>query len=144
MSEAQFWLTDPCIFFKDGNYYKIIPNCKMTTNEILNSMTLLLFYLIIICLLLKINTKIIFILIILIILIIVYYFLFINNNNKIENHVNIDHIPLIKTQKINPNIKKDNISFAKWLYDSPQTCKENSSMCLPYQDIRYNRNSETE
>lgn len=29
--------------------------------------------------------------------------------------------------------------FAKWLYKSPQTCKENQDFCLKYEDLRQNR-----
>jgi hypothetical protein len=29
--------------------------------------------------------------------------------------------------------------FAKWLYKLPETCKENQSNCLKYEDLRYNR-----
>jgi hypothetical protein len=36
-------------------------------------------------------------------------------------------------------IPNDQGSFAKWLYDVPQTCKEDSSNCLRYEDVRANR-----
>lgn len=35
-----------------------------------------------------------------------------------------------------PNKQTD---FARWLYKLPQTCKENQSNCLLYEDIRFNR-----
>lgn len=35
-----------------------------------------------------------------------------------------------------PNNQTD---FAKWLYESPETCKENQLNCLKYEDVRYNR-----
>uniref|UniRef100_A0A6C0C886 Minor capsid protein P9 transmembrane helices domain-containing protein n=1 Tax=viral metagenome TaxID=1070528 RepID=A0A6C0C886_9ZZZZ len=33
----------------------------------------------------------------------------------------------------------DQTTFAKWLYKLPETCKENQSNCLKYEDIRFNR-----
>ena len=35
-----------------------------------------------------------------------------------------------------PNHQTD---FARWLYQSPETCKENQLNCLKYEDVRYNR-----
>lgn len=36
-------------------------------------------------------------------------------------------------------IPNDRESFAKWLYDSPQTCKENQNYCLKTEDVRSKR-----
>jgi len=36
-------------------------------------------------------------------------------------------------------IPNDQTGFANWLYKLPETCKENQSNCLKYEDIRYNR-----
>jgi len=36
-------------------------------------------------------------------------------------------------------IPNDQGSFAKWLYDTPATCKEDASACLRYEDVRANR-----
>ena len=36
-------------------------------------------------------------------------------------------------------IPNDRESYAKWLYDSPQTCKENQDRCLKYEDTRAKR-----
>lgn len=36
-------------------------------------------------------------------------------------------------------IPNDQTSFAKWLYESPATCKENPLHCLRYEDVRYSR-----
>ena len=36
-------------------------------------------------------------------------------------------------------IPNDQDSFAKWLYDSPKTCKEDQDYCLRYEDLRANR-----
>lgn len=36
-------------------------------------------------------------------------------------------------------VPNDQTGFAKWLYNTPDTCKENNANCLRYEDIRYNR-----
>jgi hypothetical protein len=36
-------------------------------------------------------------------------------------------------------IPNDQTGFARWLYKLPETCKENQSNCLKYEDIRFNR-----
>jgi hypothetical protein len=36
-------------------------------------------------------------------------------------------------------IPNDQESFAKWLYDSPKTCKEDQDYCLRYEDLRAKR-----
>lgn len=36
-------------------------------------------------------------------------------------------------------IPNDQTTFARWLYDGPETCKENSANCLKYEDVRYAR-----
>lgn len=36
-------------------------------------------------------------------------------------------------------IPNDRESFQKWLYSSPQTCKENQDSCLQYEDVRAKR-----
>ena len=36
-------------------------------------------------------------------------------------------------------IPNDQDGFAKWLYKLPETCKENQTNCLRYEDIRFNR-----
>lgn len=33
----------------------------------------------------------------------------------------------------------DKTTFAKFLYDHPETCKENQSACLKYEDVRFSR-----
>ena len=39
----------------------------------------------------------------------------------------------------NRRIVPNTVNFAKLLYDSPQTCKENQTNCLKYEDLRFNR-----
>ncbi|AZL89436.1 hypothetical protein QKC54_gp0389 [Megavirus baoshan] len=36
-------------------------------------------------------------------------------------------------------IPNEQNNFAKWLYDLPETCKENQLNCLRYEDVRYSR-----
>lgn len=36
-------------------------------------------------------------------------------------------------------IPNDQTTFANWLYKLPETCKENQSNCLKYEDVRFNR-----
>ena len=42
-----FWLLDPSVLYRNGNYYRIIPNSKMSKIEILNAMTRFFIYLLI-------------------------------------------------------------------------------------------------
>lgn len=70
----KFWIKDPAILFRHGNYYKIIPTSNMTYVQKLNSVTLLLIYLAIILLIFSNNKEIIFIPIAGIIIIILLYF----------------------------------------------------------------------
>lgn len=39
----------------------------------------------------------------------------------------------------NTKVPNDQIDFAKWLYSSPSTCKENQINCLRYEDLRQKR-----
>lgn len=41
----EFWLNDPLVLFRNGNYYKIIPNNNMTKIEVLNALTRFFLYL---------------------------------------------------------------------------------------------------
>lgn len=42
-----------------------------------------------------------------------------------------------------PNVKimNDQTKFAKWLYKTPLTCKEDNSKCLKYEDVRTSRHN---
>jgi len=37
----------------------------------------------------------------------------------------------------------DQTTFAKWLYEAPETCKENPLNCLKYEDLRFSRYNPT-
>jgi len=39
----------------------------------------------------------------------------------------------------NTNIVSDQDTFANWLYKTPETCKENTEHCVPYEDLRAKR-----
>jgi hypothetical protein len=39
----------------------------------------------------------------------------------------------------NTRIPPNTTEFANWLYNSPQTCKENQAYCLRYEDLRFSR-----
>ena len=166
-----FWLNDPKILISNNNWYKIFPTKNMNKNAILNSLTRLLILLMLIYLVLSSNIHYIYVFIIAILIIIVIYFLNNNNNkvnHTKENFTNTKKI--IKTKKNNPfenitlddiidvdnlsiysqrqfykmpsrSIPDNKIGFAKWLYKLPKTCKEDSSHCLKYEDIRYSKNN---
>ncbi|AGC01880.1 hypothetical protein H012_gp583 [Acanthamoeba polyphaga moumouvirus] len=80
------------------------------------------------------------------------------NNNRpvacnIDNDIIKNEVQNIISEKISLNEKNDRqfytmpvttipnkqTEFAKWLYDLPETCKENQLNCLRYEDIRYTR-----
>ena len=206
-SDNVFWLYDPTILFRNQNYYKIIPTANMTTNQVLNSLTLFFIFLAILCLLFC--RHLIYVPIIAIIIIIFWYFiqknclpqnqketfntdisnninndnnkfqgvlptknnpfmnitmadLIDNTNQQCENIANDDEIDDNYNNNIfrDPNdifgkshsqrqfytmpvttIPNDQTAFAKWLYETPETCKENTMNCLRYEDIRHSRNN---
>lgn len=88
MSESKqnntFWLYEPSILFKNGNYYKIFPTSDMTKNEILNSLTRLFLYLLIIYLLFSTSKEYAYLPIIAIIIIIIIYFIQTDDTNITE------------------------------------------------------------
>ncbi|XWV26455.1 hypothetical protein QJ857_gp0614 [Tupanvirus soda lake] len=213
-SKNVFWLEDPTILFRDGNYYRIFPTSGMTKIQMLNSLTLFFLYLTILFLLFCDNSEYIYIPIIAIIIIIFLYFIQKNDHNetskeyfnkntedifnkKLQNEtkkrycqkptrdnpfMNITLADLmddperdsaciepkdINKEMINKyndkifndindvyerghaqrqfytmpvtSIPNDQTAFAKWLYEAPETCKENSINCLRHEDIRFSR-----
>lgn len=95
----------------------------------------------------------ILIMILTIIVIIISYFLLkkinnsnINNANKQNNNKNENNNPNTNEyfdNKIGDDkVTKSNREFdsaAEWIYDLPETCKENQEKCLRYEDVRYIR-----
>ncbi|MEM0354158.1 MAG: hypothetical protein QXW79_01115 [Thermoplasmata archaeon] len=164
MNESDpFWLNDPSILFRGNNWYKIIPDRKMTNNEILNTLTRFCIYLLIIYLIFAKDKQYFYIIIFIILVIIIIHYsqkceingTSENNSftNDLENNLNdsLDNItftdllekPNIKSSKTSRQFYRvpsnDRIKFAKWLYQSPKTCKEDTSHCLRYEDLRYSR-----
>jgi len=193
-----FWLNNPSILFRDGNFYKIIPTSNMNQIQILNSLTLFFIYLTIVLLLFPSSRKYFYIPIIAIIIIIVLYYVQyqptnkikftkenfnidadidnVNNNDNDQNQkISNDSYPTnnpygnitmadlidsdpeypfkdIDTQSMITDhsqrqfyttavtaIANDQTAFAKWLYEVPETCKENPTKCLRYEDVRFSR-----
>jgi len=164
-----FWLNDPCVLFRQNNWYKILPTSNSSTNAVLNSLTRLFIYLAIIFIIFSKNMQYVCVFIIAILVIIVIYFLKNGTNNKkiaSETFSSENHDVEINLPKHNPfgnitlaefmrnpiyskrqfyrtpstTIPNDQTGFAKWLYQVPgKTCKEDSSSCLRYEDIRYSK-----
>lgn len=133
---VQFWINNFNQLFNKNNFYKIIPTKSMNSNEKLNSLTRLLIYLLIIILIIPSTRELWYVPIILILLIVIYYFL----ANKIE-----DFEELIEESTEKSSINEENIDdkelFARWVYSTPETCKENPAKCTPYHDVRYHSSS---
>ncbi|BCS83070.1 hypothetical protein QLL95_gp1053 [Cotonvirus japonicus] len=182
-SNDQFWIYDPMILFKNGNFYKIIPTKNMTQVQVLNALTRLFLYITIILLIIPIISDYAYISIICILVIIIIYFVsndqtnneqfdnkLLNNeqidktqensisnsfvNTKINNlYESQDRLPSKKINLSNENIRNRQFyitpiitpdkqkDFAKWLYDLPETCKENSEKCFRYEDVRFKRHN---
>lgn len=127
---TQFWINNLNQLINKNNFYKIIPTESMNSNEKLNSLTRLLIYLLIIILIIPYTRNLWYIPIILILLIIIYYFL----TNKTENFEEL----MDESTENSVNKKMDETElFAKWVYSTPETCKENPERCVPYHDVRY-------
>jgi len=202
----KFWLEDPTVLFKNGNYYRILPSNSMSKIEMLNALTRFFIYLMLIYIMFSNNTQYVYIPIIAIIIIIMLYY--IQKKDKVDNiqeefcrgdkcnnidicqkptkgnpFMNVTMADLMDNpdrppacmatdrtikeeidENYNYNLFKDvddvfdrgysqrqfytmpsttipneQTTFAKWLYKLPETCKENQSNCLKYEDIRFNR-----
>jgi len=218
-----FWLEDPAVLFRNGNFYRFIPHLGMTKIEVLNSLTLLFIYIAVICILLTGLSGYVYIpLIAIVVIIIIYYTQYypVGSLEKFEDddtsdvedanpkpekkHCKNDDLETCQkptednpfmnltmadsmdrpdrpkacppTKKIRSEINKqlqkllrnkyaktrdsdqhqkyferqfytmpvtttvnDQTAFAKYLYDSPKTCKEDSAHCLRYEDVRFSR-----
>lgn len=154
-----FWLYEPSVLFRNNNYIHFIPNGQNTFVQNLNSITLFCIYLAIILLILFPNKSYVCIPIIVIIISIFVYFLFADSHKqpkiqpdelKAQKVINEPFKEISLSNNTTPrqffNKKEessDNKSFAQWLYQTPETCKENPSKCLRYEDVRYSRYSPT-
>lgn len=150
-----FWIYDPTVLFRNGNWYRVIPTSDMTSIQKLNSLSLLFIYLTLICLLI-IPGDYAYIPFIIIFLIVFYYFInyttptvptrpdqeyFVPNNDYDYDYDNgFDCETDSDNDIVSPEpVIQNNLSFAKYLYDLPETCKENSANCLRYEDMRFNK-----
>lgn len=216
-----FWINDPMVLFRDGNWYKIIPNSSMTRIELYNTLTRLFLYIGIISLLFGYIDLALICLIVIFMIVLLYFIIepktvivkktepYHNlNNNYYDQEENDEIIGTDKEKNIcqmpslsnpmmnltladlmnNPdrpaacnieneivndaiNLKMDELGinesnqlflgdrsaqrafytmpvttaindqtgFAKWLYPSIPTCKENQENCLLYEDLRTSR-----
>lgn len=147
-----FWISNPKVLFNKNNFYQIIPTDQMNLNEKLNALTRLFIYLFIIMLIIPATRKFWYIPIILILLIIIYYYYSKSNvKEKFEEddepEEELKEVVIDNSDKriLDRNFYKvpdhDQSSFAKWVYDTPETCKENSMMCYPHEDLRFKRHN---
>lgn len=67
----------------------------------------------------------------------------VNNNfpENIDDVFNRKHSQRQFYTTASTTIPNDQYGFAKWLYDLPETCKENQLNCLKYEDVRYSRHN---
>jgi hypothetical protein len=211
-AQDKFWLEDPGVLFRNGNYYRIIPSKNMTKIQVLNSLTRFFLYLGILYLVFGTNSTYMYIPLIGILVILLLYIIYKHQNQQAEpftDSVNrsVDEIvegvpggvcqapdknnpfmnvtmddlmenrtrptacpvtnPTIRNQMAqawnnnlftdvedvfdrkhsqrqfytmpSTTIPNDQTAFAKWLYEAPETCKENQLNCLKYEDIRFSR-----
>ena len=74
-SPTKFWLEDPGVLFRDGNYYVIIPTAKMNKIEVLNALTRFFLYVLILYLLFSVDREYLYVPIIALIVILSLYFM---------------------------------------------------------------------
>lgn len=152
-NQTPFWLADPSVLFRDGNFYHIIPTGQMNTVEILNSLSLLLIYMIILLLLFTCTKLIIFPLVGLI-LIALYYYSFYRNKEHRQSPGAQQQAPVNRQSNVpvyserlsqaarserEPVVVSDREAFTDYVYRMTPTCKEDPSACGVYSDIRYSR-----
>ena len=151
-----FWIKDPSILVKNGNWYKVIPSGQMTENEILNALTLLLLYIAIILLIFS-KPKIAIIPVLLIGAIAIYY-ISINAfvSSKIGHSVGPgerQRIQEFQTRQVSlpglePGLSEtrhqalsisDRRKLADFLYPRTPTCKDDPAYCGVNVDLRHSR-----
>lgn len=134
MNEDRFWINDFRVLYRDGNLTKIFPQAGMSQEQLLNSLTRLFIILLILTLIFKPSSKYIKVFILAILATIVIYYA----NNRTESFCIFDAKKnrKLETEK---NEQLPSTSFEQWLYQSEETCKENSEKCYPSDDIRYHR-----
>lgn len=141
---SKFWLDHPQILFNRQGYYKIIPSEGDDRIEVLNKMTRFFLYaavlMIILALICPIDVKYFLIIILAIVTIILLHFLHKMNKPEIFQGLN-DKSETTKSNSI-PFEKSIETPFEKYLYNLPETCKENTERCLRYEDVRFHHLSD--
>ena len=122
-SNDVFWLYDPTILFRNNNYYKIIPNANMTTNQIFNSLTLFFIFLAILCLLFC--RQLIYVPIIAIIIIIFWYF--------IQKNYSLQKTQINSKETLNTNNSNNNDN--KFQVNNRSPTKNNPFMNITMADL---------
>lgn len=130
-SQDKFWLNDPKILFQKDNWYEIIPNKEMTSNENLNTITRLAIYLFIIYLLFATSSDGMYLAFIAILVVIIIY-LMKYNRQQVREYMTSE-----TPSKLKKSLKQD--SFAEQLFQLSPTCKQDTKYCLRYEDIRHQR-----
>lgn len=87
-STDQFWIYDPLVLFKNGNFYRFFPTKGMTLNQVLNSLTLLMIIIFVILLLFVSDYR--YALIPLIIIVILVFIYFIEQSRRRKRFENFD------------------------------------------------------
>jgi hypothetical protein len=150
----KFWIYDPLVLFKNGNYLRVFPTENMTFVQKLNSLTLLSIYILIILIIFSASTPFIILPIVFIILLVFIYFINESNHSsckkelyqdKIEDNADLinNKIDLLNQDEINHRrqiASPDNqLDYARWLYNISETCKENTEKCGIFEDLRFSR-----
>lgn len=71
----KFWLEDPMVLFRNGNFYRIIPSRKMSKIEVLNSLTRFFLYVLILYLIFSKKREYIYVPVIAIMVIVLIYYI---------------------------------------------------------------------
>lgn len=120
-----FWIFDPSVFLENGNWYKVIPLSGMTSNEALNSVSLLVFYASVIAFLFTFNALFILIGIVLLGAIVLYYYYLDSQKPQRIQREGYSDISIGDTE-----------AFMKHAYGDLKSCKENSEYCGFHTDTR--------
>ena len=69
-----------------------------------------------------------------------------NNTNEEINEEEVAQTDLFGLEHTNrqiyqvkPSLPSDQEDFARWLYSTPETCKENPAMCMINEDVRFHK-----
>lgn len=141
----KFWIDDPGVLFRKNNFYRILPTKNMGRTEMFNTLSRFFIYLSVLYILFSKNKECVIIPIVILVLV-VFIYRFQDSPAKKEKFQKKESptlklydpgrqfytVPVVTAQN-------DQITFAKWLYNAPETCKENQSQCLKYEDLRFHK-----